>query len=149
MASIWKRKSERRDPNANWNISYRDERGQRLTVTGCSDRRATEEIARKLESEVALRRRGVVSPVAERIVEAARVPIAEHIPTFVEFVRAQKPSGHAVRYIRQVEARVRAFAAFAEIGTLPEITPTGSPPTWRPCRNASAPNSPSTSTLAR
>jgi integrase len=121
MASVWKRKQDRRDPNAAWQITYTDERGERRTVAGCPDHRATEEIARKLESDVALRRRGVVDAIAERIAEQGRVPIAEHVRAFMEYVKARKPSGHAKRYLQQVESRVHAFIRFGNIAYLPEV----------------------------
>ena len=121
MASIYKRKHERRDPNAKWLITYRDERGERKTIAGCTDKRATEEIARKLEDEIALKRRGVIDATAERIAESARVDIAEHVRAFNEFVKSRKPSGHAARYHQQVEARLNAFIEFAGVKLLPDV----------------------------
>ena len=122
MASIWKRKSERRDPTAKWRITYQGSNGARLTVTGCTDRRVTEEIARKLESDVALKQRGVIDGDSEKIIDAARKPILEHQTAFMSFVRSQKPSGHAPRYIQQIESRITAFLKFGEITFLPEVT---------------------------
>ncbi len=84
MASIWKRKAERRDPSAKWRITYVDEHGKPKTVTGYTDRRATDELARKRETDAGLRRRGVHDPTAERIAEQGRVPVAEHVAAFVE-----------------------------------------------------------------
>jgi integrase/recombinase XerC len=121
MASIWKPKTERRNPNAKYRVTWTDERGQRHTIRGCTDKRASEEIGRKLEDSAALRRRGVLDRTAERIAEQCRRPIAEHITDFMTFVRARKSGGHARRYLVQVESRVRSFIAFARVAYLPEI----------------------------
>ena len=121
MASIWKRRRDRRDPNAVWNVTYTGEHGERKTVAGCTDKRATEEIARKLENGAALRRLGVSDATAERIAAQGRVPIAKHVEAFAQYVAARKPSGHAPRYLQQVKGRVNAFIESANVAYLPEI----------------------------
>ena len=68
MASVYKK--DKKKKGSPWYIAYVDENGKRNVVRGCPDRSATEQIARKLESEVELRRRGIVDPKADRHSEA-------------------------------------------------------------------------------
>ncbi|MCK4850604.1 MAG: hypothetical protein KAT11_04590, partial [Phycisphaerae bacterium] len=65
MASIYKRggKKNRKGP---YYVQYFDENGRRRTVKGCTDREATEALARKLEADAMLRRKGVIDPKADR-----------------------------------------------------------------------------------
>ena len=65
MASVFKRTRDRQRKGASWYIAYADENGIRRTVKGCPDKAATEAMARKLESEAELRRRGVIDPKAD------------------------------------------------------------------------------------
>ena len=121
MASIWKRTKDRRDPNSAWNITYTDECGERKSVAGCTDRRATEEIARKLESDVAMRRRGVVDATAEHIAEQARVPISEHVAAFVEYVKLhEEPLIDGAGLVVRVAAFLAQFhgSGFGHAGTI-------------------------------
>lgn len=67
MASIWKRAKDRDNPHSAWLITY-SERGRRRTLVGCPNYKDTLQIARKLESDAALRERGVLDPAAERLV---------------------------------------------------------------------------------
>lgn len=62
MASVFKRKRDRLRKNSSWFIAYSDENNVRRTVKGCPDKAATEAVARTLESEAELRRRGVIDP---------------------------------------------------------------------------------------
>ena len=115
MASVYKRGQDRRRKDRPYYIAYNDENGRRRVVCACTDYTASEEIARKLESEVALRRRGVIDPAQERFADQARRPIREHVREFLETVRA---SDRAPRYMQQVKARIEAFIAFAEPSSL-------------------------------
>ncbi len=60
MASIYKRSRDKARKNASWYIGYVDETGKQRTAKGCPDKSATEAMARKLESEAGLRKRGVI-----------------------------------------------------------------------------------------
>ena len=72
MASIFKRTADLRDKGKPYLISYNDEHGKRHTVAGCTDRVATEEIARKLETDARLRKRGILDAAQERVAEQGR-----------------------------------------------------------------------------
>src|SRR5208337_5669726 len=65
MASVFKKTKDRKRPNSSWYIAYTDHDGVRRTTKGCPDKTATEALARKLESDAELRRRGVIDPKAD------------------------------------------------------------------------------------
>ena len=121
MASIFKRTVDRQDKRKPYLIAYNDEHGKRHTLTGCTDRVATEEIAHKLEADARLRKRGILDPLRERIAEQARRPIGEHVDEFVQHVKARKPGGHAPRYLLQVENRLDALRESTGLKYLREL----------------------------
>ena len=119
MASIFKRKKDRRNRNAPYLISYTNAGGERKTVTGCTDYAATQSIANKLETEVQLRRRGVVDEARERCAQHASVPVEQHVTAFIEFVKSK---GRATRYVQQVQARLEAFLDYVHAERITDIT---------------------------
>ncbi len=121
MASIFKRTADRSDKRKPYLITYTDERGRRRTITGCTDRAATEDIASKLATDVRLRKRGVLDPSQERIAEQGRRRIGEHFKEFVEHIKAGKPGGHAPRYLLQVENRLEALGKSAGLKRLSDL----------------------------
>ncbi len=79
MASIYKRygKGNRR---ANYYVSWIDHEGNRRTkCAGTSDKSTALRIAAKLEAEAALRRSGVVDPLAEEFSTHSQRPLREHL----------------------------------------------------------------------
>ena len=116
MASIWKREKDRGRRNSPHRISYTDESGKRKTITGCTDLAATQEIANKLDSEVKLRKRGIIDRTKERCAEQSRRAIGEHIDEFIQHLEAL--GGKAPRYLQQVRSRLKAFVAFSHIEIL-------------------------------
>lgn len=58
MSSIYKRSADADDKRSPWIVGYTDENGVRRTVKGFTDKRQTELLAAKLETEVMLRKRG-------------------------------------------------------------------------------------------
>jgi hypothetical protein len=54
-----------------------------VRTEGCTDKRATEELARAAESQAARIRAGLSDPKAERMAEAGRRPIMEHLTEFI------------------------------------------------------------------
>ena len=121
MASIYKRAADRRNKRKPYSIAYNDENGRRRTVRGCTDRSATEEIANKLEADARLRRRGILDASRERIAEQSLRLIAEHVSEFLRHVKAQKPGGHAPRYLQQVASRLTALCKTAALTYLKEL----------------------------
>src|SRR4051794_23235636 len=79
MASIYKRKRDLKRKNSSWYIAYTDHTGKRQTVKGCPDKAATEAMARKLESEAELRRRGVIDARDDAYAAHESRHLAEHL----------------------------------------------------------------------
>ena len=82
MASVFKRKRDRKRPGSSWYVAYTDEAGRRRTVKGCPDKQATEAMARKLESDAQLRRRGVIDPRTDAYAAHEARPLAAHLADF-------------------------------------------------------------------
>src|SRR4051812_38512964 len=79
MASIFKKDKRKGSP---WCIDYTDETGRRRRVVGCTDRTVTEQIARKLETEVELRKRGIISARDDAYANHEARPLADHLDDF-------------------------------------------------------------------
>ena len=105
MASIYKRggKSNRTGP---YYIAYTDANGVRQTLRGCADRQATEQLARKLEAEVMLRKRGVIDEKADQYAQAEYIPLSAHLPEYRAVQRAKGVTEKQVRHVSQRAARV-------------------------------------------
>ena len=87
MASVYKRKRDRGNRMASWYVAfvdYIDGRDVRRVVKGCPDKAATESMARKLESEAELRRRGVIDAKDDAYAAHGARPLSEHIDTWRE-----------------------------------------------------------------
>jgi len=121
MASVFKRSADKRDKGKPYYIAYSTEAGRRRVVAGCTDRAASEEIARKLESDVKLRQRGIIDPSQERIAEQSRRSIREHVEEFLRYVQTRKADAHADRYLIQVRGRLQAFCDFSQVASLGEL----------------------------
>ena len=104
VASIWKRKKDRSDRNASWLVSYVDESGKRRTISGCADKQATEALARKIEADVMLKKRGVINGKADRYGQADRKPLLQHLG---EYEMAQQAKGITGQQVKEVGQRVR------------------------------------------
>ena len=61
-------------PGSSWYVAFVDEHGVRRTVKGCPDKAVTEALARRLESEAELRRRGVIVPRTDAYARTRRGP---------------------------------------------------------------------------
>ncbi len=121
MASIYKKGRDKKKRNAPWYIDYVDEGGRKRTRKGCPDKAATEAIARKLESEVALRRQGVIDPREEGHRRHEARPLAEHLEDWRGVMLAKgRTAKHANLYL----ARARAIFDRAEVDRLSGLQPT-------------------------
>jgi integrase len=117
MASIFKKVKRKGSP---WYVDYFDEHGVRRRVKGCADRAATELIARKLESDVELRRRGVIDPESEQQAAAARRPLSAHIRDFHAALMAK---GNTPKHADLFVNRARRVIALVKGAGLAEIDP--------------------------
>ena len=105
MASIYKK--DKRRKGAPWFVAYTDEAGVRRVVRGCPDKTATEAIARKLESDVGLRRRGVLDPRTERHSAEDRRPLSAHLDDWRADLAARgNTSKHVTMSTRRVQRLV-------------------------------------------
>ncbi len=117
MASIFKKDRRKGAP---WYIDYTDEAGRRLRVKGCGDRGVTDRIARKLESDVELRRRGVIDARDDaRVAHAAR-PLAAHLDAFRDHLTAK---GATAKHAGMAWERARRVVALAKGAALASIVP--------------------------
>ena len=82
MASIRKQSRDKGKKNKPYYIQYVDHEGKRVTAKGFTDKGLTEQLAAKLESEVMLRKRGMIDPAQERLLAIKQAPIAEHLDAF-------------------------------------------------------------------
>lgn len=104
MASVFKKSRDRNRKGASWYIAYADAQGVRRMVKGCPDKSATEAMARKLESEAELRRRGVIDPKADAYADHERRPLLAHVDDFHAYLLA-KPVG--AKHAAMTASRIR------------------------------------------
>ena len=117
MASVFKKVQRKGEP---WFIDYTDENGKRKRIKGCTDRGVTEQIARKLESDVELRRRGVIDPRADaRAAHAAR-PLADHLDAYHAHLTAK---GATAKYAGMTLERARRVVALVKGATMATVVP--------------------------
>src|SRR5262249_12717971 len=120
MASVFKRKRDRARKNASWFIAYQDENGKRRMVKGCPDKAATEAMARKLESEADLRRRGVIDPKADAYAAHEATPLADHLVAWGGSLQAEEATA---KHVELVLSRARRIVALMRGAALAEIPP--------------------------
>ncbi len=119
MASVYKRKRDKANTLASWYIACADADGIRRTVKGCTDRAATEQMARKLETEAELRRRGLIDPRDEQFAADEAVPLGEHLEAWRLFSLSVN---NGERHANQGFARVRNLMAMAKATRLSDLS---------------------------
>ena len=88
-------------------IAYVDASGKRVEInSGTSDKATAEQIAAKFESDVALRRRGIINADQEALADAGKQTLAQHLTDFeASMVAAGRTDDHVsrtVRFIREI-----------------------------------------------
>ena len=86
MASIFKRADR---PNGKWYISYCPVPNVHKTVAGCKDKRATEQLANKLETEAFNRSKGIIDATAEKLAAGEARPIGQHLDDFEKVMQGR------------------------------------------------------------
>jgi integrase len=119
VASVFKRKRDRGRKGASWYIAHTDENGKRRTVKGCTDKAATEGMARKLETEAQLRRRGVIDPKTDGYASNEARPLCEHLNDWKAYLLGK---GSSLRHANEGHARVVKLMADAEATRLSDLT---------------------------
>lgn len=120
MASVYKKKSDKKRRGSSWYIHYKAADGRRVSVKGCPDYAETKLTAQRLESQAELARRGVISPAQDRCIQQGNRPIEEHIAEFISTVDSRD---RAPRYVQQVKSRIERFVKFAECRYITELRP--------------------------
>jgi len=116
MASIYKKKRDKGKKNAAWYVNYTDHRGKRRTVKGFTDRRATEQMAAKLEHEVMLRKRGLIDPEQERQHEVRVSDLQKHLKDFERSLGDNTP-----KHVSLTMARIRCIVEGCGFQTVSDV----------------------------
>ncbi len=118
MASVFKRRCDRKKKGAPWIMKYRDADGRWRTRTGCADKDASERMARKLETDSSLTRVGLIDPKEQRFVELNRRSVEAHIKDFEGHMIAK---GGTTEHASLSVNRVRRLVALIKGACLVEI----------------------------
>ena len=101
---------------ARW-VGYDGKRRERSTNT--TDRVVAERILSDLVSDEALRRRGILDPIAERIVEQGKRPFIQHVE---DYLLSRKRSGLASQSLREKRAKLTRLINESGITALSDLT---------------------------
>ncbi|GAH27835.1 unnamed protein product, partial [marine sediment metagenome] len=121
MASIYKR-GGRANRNGCYYISYYERPGLRRTVRGCRDLEATKALARKLEADTMLRRKGVIDARADQCARAETKPLDEHLRDLHADMIAKGTTSKQANLVRARAVRVIELCHAARIS---ELSPSG------------------------
>jgi len=116
MASLFRRKGK-----VGWVIQFTDAAGVRRTKYGGRDKSVALALARDLEHEALLRRKGIIDGDADRLAEQARRPLSEHVDDYEKHLR---DSNASAEHIAAVIPRLRAIVAGCGFERWPDITAT-------------------------
>jgi len=119
MASVFKRKRDRQRKGASWYVAYVDENGVRKSIKGCADKAATEAMARKLESEAELRRRGIIDVKTDGYAVHEGAPLADHLEAWRVYMLGK---GASQRHANEGHARVVKLMSLAKATRLSDLT---------------------------
>ena len=121
MTSVYKR-GGRANRNGSYYVAYTDENGRRRTVRGCADRQATEAMARGLEAEVMLRKRGIIDTKSDRYAQAEQKPLDEHLGDYVAVLTARERSQV---HLDKTKQRVHKVLALCKAERISDLSPSG------------------------
>ena len=116
MASLFRRKGK-----PGWIVQYTGPDGRRKTRYGGRDKTVAQALARELEHEALLRRKGIIDGDADRLAEQARRPLSEHVDDYEKHLR---DSNASPKHIAAVIPRLRAIVAGCGFERWPDITAT-------------------------
>ena len=119
MASVFKRGGRKNRDGSYW-IAYYERPGVRKVVRGCADRAATEALARKLEADAMLRRKGVIDTKADNYAAAEAKPLTEHL---ADLASALKAKGAAAQHAETVRQRAGHVLALCKAERISQISP--------------------------
>jgi integrase len=102
----------------NWYYAFIDADGRRVERKGCPDKRATEELARAAETEVARARAGLIDAKVERMADAERRPLCDHLTDFIATLIAKENDPKHVGQTRTYIARLLTLGRIERISDL-------------------------------
>ena len=117
MASVFKKDKRKGAP---WYVDYTDEHGARRRVKGCPDRGVTDQIARKLEGDVELRRRGVTDARTDARVAHASRPLSDHMDDYRAYLTAK---GSGDKHVSLTVEHARRVAALVKGASVSQVVP--------------------------
>ncbi len=103
-----------------WYYRYVDGNGAPCEVKGCTDRRATEDLARDAESYAARVRQGLANPKDFVYRDACLKPLADHLESWRQGSIA---SNSTAKHVALFVGRARRVVAFVMGAELSEIEP--------------------------
>jgi len=113
MASVFKRNGK-----GNYIVEWNDHAGKRRTKSSrTTDKAAANRIAAKLDSEVALRREGIIDPAMDELTRQARRPIGEHLADYEARLKVKGTTKH----VKMTMSYLRAIINYAEWQTAADI----------------------------
>ena len=117
MATVYKRGGKK--AKGYWYASWVDHTGKRRTkCTKTTDKATAERIAKKQESDVALRRDGVIDPTLDAISKESQRTIESHLEDFrakmVTAGRGRKHINTTIDYVRKI-ATDRGYVTASDI----------------------------------
>jgi len=118
VASIFKRGG--RKGRGGYYVAYYERPGLRKTVYAGTDRAGAEALARKLETDAMLRRKGVIDPTADRLAAEEVKPLGEHVRDFVATLAA---SGATATYVALADGHIRRCIEALGASRLSHLTP--------------------------
>ncbi len=108
-------------PAKTYTITYVDENGKPQTVNAeTPDRDVAEQIANKIENDVALRRRGIVIPDQERIAREAARPLKEHLQDFRADLEARQSTE---KHVRMTCNHIETVGTACRAARITDLTP--------------------------
>ena len=112
MASVFKRGGKR--AKGYYYATWKDHTGKRRTkCTKTTDKATAERIARKFETEAALRREGVIDPALDAISKESQRTIESHLADYESKLRAKGGTGKHIYHTARVIRCISEFAGFA------------------------------------
>jgi integrase/recombinase XerC len=118
MATIYKRKEDKGKAKACWYFGYKDENGRQRTKKGYTDRKATHELAEKLEREARRRRDGLVDPAEEKLAEQRKAPIDEVVDLYEKSLKSRRTTD---KHVSLTLSRVRRIITGCSFQILVDI----------------------------
>ena len=103
-----------------WYYRFIDAEGVRRTVKGCRDKRATEDMARRAESEAARVRAGLVDPRELAMREHGKTSVEAHVAAWGASLEAK---GATARHVALSMARARRLIAVVMGAAFGEVNP--------------------------